>query len=301
MFIPETPQLLIQGLTGKEGQRALQFMQAYHTSVLAGVTPGKGGQSVAGVPVYNTVAEALTHHPQINASSLYVPPRFVKTAFLELTQALTQFKLNSPFFVHLIAEGIPLHDAAFIIETARQHQLTLLGPSSIGLIKPGKFKLGSIGGLSNSSFQPGQIAVLSKSGGLSSEVSLILKSAGLGQSLVAGIGGDILIGSAFHDFFSYLEQDSQTKLVILVGEVGGTYEQQAATALKQGLLTKPVIAFVSGLFTETLPQGVALGHAGALIEGQQSTRQAKLTALQQAGAHLANSLEDILPLVQRLL
>ncbi len=292
MFIPKKPRVLIQGITGKEGRRALQFMKASQTPVVAGVTPGKGGQLVAGVPVYNSVAEAFSHHPNINVSSLYVPPKFLLSAFLELVQALPTSKTSS-FFVHLIAEGVPLKDTALILETARRLNLTVLGPASIGLIKPGYFKIGSIGGLDNYSFNPGSVAILSKSGGLSSEVALIIKSVGLGQSLVAGIGGDILLGASFHDFFSYLEQDSQTKLVVLVGEIGGTYEQQAAQAIKSGLLTKPVIAFVSGLFTETLPQGVALGHAGALIEGYESRREAKLKALNQAGVHLAQTLSQI--------
>ncbi len=300
MFIPNKPKVLIQGITGKEGRRALTFMQASHTSVVAGVTPGKGGQSVNGVPVYNSVAEAFAHHPDINLSTLYVPPRFVLGAFKELVDTLRQRQLSS-FFVHIISEGIPLKDTALILELGRQLNITILGPSSIGLIKPGEFKIGSIGGVDNNSFAPGSIAILSKSGGLASEVALIVKSHGFGQSLVAGLGGDILIGSSFHDFFSYLEKDTQTKLVILVGEVGGTYEQQAAKAIQLGQLTKPTIAFVSGLFTETLPKGVALGHAGALIEGQQSTRQAKLNAFQEAGVHLAPTLHDIGLLVVDLL
>ena len=300
MFIPQQPKVLIQGITGKEGQRALQFMTSAGTPVVAGVTPGKGGQTVQQVPVYNSIAEAFKYHPDINVSTLYVPPRFLKAAFVELAEVIRQRSLDQ-FFVHLITENVPLHDAAFILELARQLNITVLGPSSIGMILPGQYKIGSIGGLDNSSFTPGPIAILSKSGGLSSEVSLITKFTGYGQSLVAGIGGDILIGSSFHDFFPYLEADSRTRLVILIGEIGGTYEQQAAQAIQQKVLTKPVIAFIAGLFTQTLPQGVALGHAGAFIDGPQATREAKRQAFQQVGVHLADSLEDIPRLISQLL
>ncbi len=300
-YLPSTPKVLVQGITGKEGRRAVEFMRAGGTEIVAGVTPGKGGQQVAGIPVYNSVAEAFAAHPELNLSSLYVPPRFVKSAFQELAETLVKHHRSDGFFVHLIAEGVPLQDTAFIIETAKQLQITVLGPASIGLIKPGHFKIGSIGGLANGSFRSGSVAILSKSGGLSSEAALIVKSLGFGQSLVAGLGGDVLIGSIFSDFFPYLEQDPQTRLVILIGEVGGTYEQQAAQAIESGLLTKPVIGFVSGLFTETLPQGVALGHAGALIEGRASRRQAKLDAFKRAGIYVADTLYDIGPLVNKLL
>ncbi len=281
-LIGETTRLLIQGITGKEGQRILEWAQLYGTPVLAGVTPGKGGEEVLGVPVYNTVEEAITSHPEINASTIYAPPSFVKAAALEALRA--GLKL-----VHIIAEEVPSNDTATILRAARLAGARVVGPASIGIISPGKAKIGSIGGADNLQFTPGPIAVLSKSGGMSSEIALLLTRHGFGQSTVVGLGGNILVGTTFADLVDDIEADPQTKAVIVIGEIGGSYEEDLAEKLSSLPIHKPYLAFISGQFAETLPQGMSFGHAGAIVDAKIGTRIGKVTALQSAGVQIADN------------
>lgn len=272
---------LIQGITGKEGTRVARDMAAYGTRILAGVTPGKGGQDVEGVPVYDSVKEALQKHPQINTTGVYVPPLAVLGAVKEALDS--GIKL-----IHIIAEHVPVKDTAQIIALAKKENARVIGPSSIGVISPGKAKLGSIGGAdADRAFKLGRIGVISKSGGMSSEVSWLLKNNGFGQSTVVGIGGDILIGTSFSDLLPLFAEDAETDAVVLVGEFGGTYEEEAAELIKKTNFNKPVVAFISGLFAESLPQGVALGHAGAIIEEGKGTRKTKVEALEKVGVGIA--------------
>ena len=292
--LSQNPQILIQGITGKEGQRSLEWLQAYGTQVVAGVTPGKGGQSVNDVPVYNSVAEALQNHPGITVSSIYVPPKFVRSATLEALEAGIKN-------IHIIGEEVPLRDTAEILEMARARSARVLGPSSIGAIVPGKAKVGSIGGSENSQFQPGNIAVLSKSGGMSSEISLLLQQHGYGQSFVVGIGGNVLIGTTFADLVDELEADPNTHATVVIGEIGGWYEELLAEKLASLPNHKPYLAFISGQFAETLPQGMSFGHAGAIVDSKVGTRQGKREALQAAGAHIIDQPSDIVKLLQTVL
>lgn len=281
ILIDQNTVCLIQGITGKEGTRVATDMLAYSTKVVAGVTPGKGGQEVAGVPVYDSVKEALTNHPDINTTGVYVPPFAVLSAVKEALE-------NKIKLVHIIAEHVPIKDTAEIIALAWRAGASVVGPSSIGIISPGKAKVGSIGGAdADRAFKPGKIGVISKSGGMASEVSWLLKKAGFGQSTVVGIGGDILIGFTFADVLAQFGDDTDTEAVVLVGEFGGTYEEEAAEYIKKINFNKPVVAFISGLFAESLPQGVALGHAGAIIEGNRGTRKTKVAALESAGVKIA--------------
>lgn len=293
-MIDNSTQVLVQGITGKEGTRVTKWMLDYDTKVVAGVTPGKGGQEVEGVPVFNTVVEAFDANPDISATTLYVPPRFVRTAAEEFFNASP----DRPTLMHIIGEGVPLHDTAWILENALARNVTVVGPASIGLIRPGIGKIGSIGGGENDSFKKGNIAVISKSGGLASEVSLMLRREGLGQSFALGTGGDMLVGTTFADALTYLENDDDTRAIVLIGEVGGTYEQLAATLISEGRATKPVIAYISGIFAESMPRGTAVGHAGAIIEGEQATRTSKIDALKSAGAIVAQSLDQVGKLVR---
>lgn len=272
---------LIQGITGKEGSKVASEMRKYGTSVVAGVTPGKGGQEVDSVPVYSSVKEALEKHPQVNTTGVYVPPFAVLGAVKEALE-------NNIKTIHIIAEHVPIKDTAMIIALAKEKEARVIGPSSIGIISPGKAKVGSIGGAdADRAFGPGKIGVISKSGGMASEVSWLLKKNGFGQSTVVGIGGDLLIGSTFADLLALFKEDSETDAVVLVGEFGGTYEEEAAEYIKTSGFSKPVVAFISGLFAEGLPQGIALGHAGAIIEGDKGTRKAKVEALEEAGVLIA--------------
>lgn len=293
ILLEKNAAVLVQGLTGKEGQRAASWMRSYGTNVVAGVTPGKGGQEVDGVPVFNTVKEAVVSFPSISIASVYVPPRFVKSAVLEDIEA------GIPT-IHVIAEGVPVQDTAELIDMARKNGSRIIGPSSIGFISPGIGKVGSIGGDTNDQFESGSVGLISKSGGLSSEFCLLMTRHGIGQSTVIGIGGDQLIGATYADLFPLFETDVQTKAVVIIGEIGGSYEEEAADAIASGVLTKPVVAFISGLFAETLPQGVSFGHAGAIVDAQFGTRKGKVEALQKAGVRIAEKPEEILGILKKL-
>lgn len=280
ILIDETTRVLIQGITGSEGSKACANMLAYGTKVVAGVTPGKGGQEVGGVPVYDSIREALEHH-KIDASVICVPGTFAKGAMMEAIE-------NSIPLINVLTEHIPIHDTAVCLAHAKQANLRIVGPSSVGIISPGKSKLGSIGGSEPERvFTQGSIGVISKSGGMASEISLILKRAGLGQSTVIGIGGDMLIGSIYHELLELFEKDPKTKGVVIYGELGGTYEEQLAEFVKARKFTKPIAAFIGGDFASSLPEGIALGHAGALIEGNVGHPQAKREALEEAGVMIA--------------
>jgi succinyl-CoA synthetase alpha subunit len=293
ILLPNEPAVIIQGITGKEGQRTCEWLLASGTPVVAGVTPGKGGQEVLGVPVYNTVAEAVSAHPNANASCIYVPPRMALAAAQEAFAS--GIKL-----IHIIAEEVPVRDTVLILQEAKKHEARVLGPSSIGIIAPGKAKLGSIGGEDNNQFSPGSIAVISKSGGMSSEISLLLTTYGYGQSTVVGIGGNMIVGTSFADLVPLLEADEQTKAVVVVGEIGGWYEELLAEELSKIPNHKPYLAFVSGRFAETLPQGMSFGHAGAIVDAEVGTRAGKIQKLLNAGAHIIDQPSDMIETLKRL-
>lgn len=295
ILIDENTKVLIQGITGKEGSRACKEMLAYGTKVLAGVTPGKGGMKTEeGVPVFNTVKEALAQFPQLNATLIIVPARF---AFGAVKEAIDE---NIPL-VNVITEKVPVADVAVMIALARTHKSTLVGPSSVGILSPGKAKIGSIGSseLVHKIFAPGSVGVISKSGGMTAEISRILTEAGIGQSTVLGIGGDMLVGSDFLDIALEFEKDIQTKAIVVFGEVGGTYEEKLADAIAKRQITKPVIALIAGRFAETLPQDTVLGHAGAIVSKGKGSARSKIEALQKVGALIAETPEDITQLVAR--
>ncbi len=293
ILINENTRILVQGITGNEGTRATKFMLNYGSKIIAGVTPGKGGQSVEGIPVYNSIKEALEHHPEINCSVILVPPKFGKSAMLEAIE-------NKIKLINVITEFIPLHDVALCVEKAKQNNCTIVGPTSIGIISPGKCKIGVIGGETNKAYTQGNIGIISKSGSMSSETAYILKLAGLGQSTVVGIGGDVINGFSFKDALTLFENDTETKAVILFGEIGGTYEEEAAEFIKQGGFTKPCAAFISGKFAEALPN-VTLGHAGAIIEGGKGTRESKVKALKEAGVMIAEVHHELVDLIKKAL
>jgi len=292
ILVNEKTRVLIQGITGKEGSKVALQMKNYGTKVLAGVTPGKGGQEVHGVPVYNSIAEALENHPGINASFVAVP-NFA--AFGAIEEAIE----NKIPLINILTEHIPIQDTARAIALTKNTSIRIVGPSSIGIISPGIGKVGSIGGDDpRGVYSKGSIGVISKSGGMASEISWILTKNGLGQSTVVGIGGDILVGSTFADLMEDFENDPQTKAVVLFGEIGGTYEEEAAELIKSGKFTKPVVAFVSGLFAETLPQGTKLGHAGAIVYGERGSYKSKINSLKEAGVKIAQTPDEIPELIK---
>jgi succinyl-CoA synthetase alpha subunit len=288
--------VLVQGITGKEGSRAAREMRSYGTVVAAGVTPGKGGESIDGTPVYNSVAEALQSHPTLNATLIAVPGKFVRAAAEEAIRA------HIPL-INILSERVPVADVAYVLALARQQGVTVVGPSSVGVISPNEAKMGSIGsgGMAAKVFTPGPIGVISKSGGMTSEISRVLSDAGLGQSTALGIGGDPLVGLDFLDTALLFECDPQTKALVIFGEVGGTYEERLAEGLSNGVVTKPTVALIAGVFAESLPMGTTLGHAGAIIEGERSKASSKIMRLKAAGAHVAETPEDIVDILKSLL
>src|SRR3989344_869258 len=294
ILVDKNTKVLVQGATGKEGQRGITQMINYGTKVLAGVTPGKGGQKVEGIPVFDTVKEAVDKFPEINTSFICVPKMAAKDAILEAIY------YDIPL-INVLTEHLPISDAAYTVASAREKNIRVVGPSSIGIISPGKAKLGSIGGSEpDFSFTKGNVGVISKSGGMASEISFILKKEGLGQSTAIGVGGDMIVGSTFADLLEIFEKDEETKAVVLFGEHGGTYEEEAAEFIKAKKFTKPVAAFISGLFAEMLPHGQALGHAGAIIEAGKGHRADKVRALESAGVSIAEIPDDLPKLIKKM-
>lgn len=290
ILVDDNTRVLIQGITGKEGSRAAREMIAYGTKILAGVTPGKGGQATEdGVPVFNSVKEALSKFPELNMSLIVVPAAFVLSAATEAMEA------GIPL-IDILTEKVPVAHVAKMIALARSRGAILVGPSSVGILAPSKrVKIGSIGSadLAERIFAPGSVGVVSKSGGMTAELSRVLTEAGIGQSTVLGIGGDLLIGYDFEDAALAFEKDEETKAIVIFGEVGGTYEEKLASAIKAGRITKPVAALIAGQFAELLPQDTVLGHAGAIVAQGRGSAASKIEALRNAGALIAATPEDI--------
>ena len=287
IFVDKKTRLLIQGITGKEGMRASQESLSYGTKVVAGVTPGKGGQKVGKVPVYDTVAEAQRKHKDINATFITVPGRFVKDAALEAILA------KIPLVV-ILTEHVPVLDAAWIVAYAKREGVQVVGPSAIGIISPGKAKVGSIGtGEMTRGFKPGPVGVMSKSGGMTSELCFALTKAGLGQSTAIGMGGDVIAGSSFVDMLKLFAQDKETKAVVMFAEVGGSYEEDAAMWITKNKFKKPVVAIVAGGFGKLLPEDTVLGHAGAIVSRGKGSYESKIKTLKSAGVMIAATVEEI--------
>jgi len=295
VIIHKNTNVLVQGITGKEGQKATQSMMESGIKVSAGVTPGKGGQEVLGKPVFDTIEQALAFDPTINTSVLYVPPMAVLSAALEAMEGGIKTLV-------IVSENVPVKDSVLIFERSKQLHCRVLGPSSVGVLDTRLGKLGSIGNIQGSSvYKEGNIGIISKSGGMCSETALVLTQAGLGQSTVVGIGGDTVICSNFVDILELFEADSQTHAVVLFGEIGGFYENQVAQMVKNKKFTKPIVAFISGQFAEKLGRNLALGHAGAIIEGSETTAKAKKRILRKAGISVADYHYEIPELVKQSL
>lgn len=297
LLLPENAKIIGQGITGSEGSTALPWMQKYGTQIIAGVTPGKGGQNLLGVPIFNTVKEAIQAVGKVDGSVQFVPPLYTLGAVKEAIDAGIKFILIG-------AEKVPTKDAVFMYALAKNPpaggNVSIIGPSSVGLICPKrKIKIGSIGGATPERvFPEGNVAIISKSGGMTSEIGLHLKNHGLGVSWAVGIGGDRIICSDFVDFLLELEKDEKTLVSVIFGELGGTYEEKVAQYAKKGQIKKPVVAFIAGEFTLNLPGEVQFGHAGAIIEGKRGLPSEKRRILQEAGIKVADEFDDITKLVK---
>jgi succinyl-CoA synthetase alpha subunit len=287
IFIDDSTKLVVQGITGRDGSFHTKQMMEYGTHVVAGVTPGKGGQSFEGsVPIFDTVEEAV-RETGANTSVIYVPPAFAADAMFEAADAGVDF-------IVCITEGVPVLDMTRVRPYVREKGARLLGPNCPGLLSPGKSKVGIIPGHIT---QPGNVGLVSRSGTLTYEVVFKLKQAGLGTTTCVGIGGDPINGTDFIDCLAAFEADPETKAVVMIGEIGGTDEQDAARYVKENL-SKPVVGFIAG---QTAPPGRRMGHAGAIISGSAGTAEEKMQAFRDNGIGVARRPLDVVGLIQEAL
>ncbi|MCS7107342.1 MAG: succinate--CoA ligase subunit alpha [Acidilobaceae archaeon] len=287
ILVGKDTRVVVQGITGREGSFHTKLMLEYGTKVVAGVTPGKGGTEVHGVPVYESMAEAVKER-DANASIIFVPARFAADAMYEAVDSGVKL-------VVVITEGIPVHETLRAVNYARSKGVTVIGPNCPGIITPGEAKVGIMPG---HVFSRGPVAVISRSGTLTYEVSYALTREGIGQSTVIGIGGDPIVGLTFPEALELLEKDRETRAVVMLGEIGGDMEERAAKMVMEGKFTKPVVAFIAG---RTAPPGKRMGHAGAIIMMGQGDYAGKVEALERAGIAVARTPFDIPRLVSRLL
>ncbi len=287
IFIDNSTKLVVQGITGRDGSFHARQMMEYGTDVVAGVTPGKGGQTFeGGVPIFNTVEEAVDA-TSANASVIYVPPAFAADAMFEAADAGVEF-------IVCITEGVPVLDMTRVRPYVIDQGARLLGPNCPGLLSAGKSKVGIIPGHIT---QPGPVGLVSKSGTLTYEVVYKLKAAGIGTTTCVGIGGDPINGTSFIDCLAAFEADPETTAIVMLGEIGGTDEQEAAEYVKR-YVTKPVVGFIAG---QTAPPGRRMGHAGAIISGSAGTAEEKIQAFRDNGIGVAQRPLDVVGLIREVL
>jgi succinyl-CoA synthetase alpha subunit len=286
VLVDENTRLFVQAITGAEGSFHTKQMIDYGTQVVGGATPGKGGQEFEGVPVFNTVAEGVAA-TSANASVIFVPPPFAADAIMEAADAGLEL-------IVCITEGIPEADMVKAYQYVQARSSRLIGPNCPGIISPGKCKIGIMPGFIH---QPGRIGIISRSGTLTYETVGQLSERGLGQSTAIGIGGDPIIGTRFVDALALFKDDAETDAVVMIGEIGGSAEEEAAAYVKEHY-DKPVVGFIAG---RTAPPGRRMGHAGAIISGGKGTADDKMAAMQDAGIHVCESPAEIGETVERAL
>jgi len=278
ILVDKNTRVLVQGITGKIGRTQTDYMLKEGTKIVAGVTPGKGGIEISGIPVFDTVKEAITQC-QIDLSVLFVPARVAKDSVIEAIDAGIKM-------VVLITEHTPVHDEMIIKAYAEKNGALLIGPTTPGIIVPGQCKIGI---LPVNMFCPGEVGIISRSGTLAYEVAANLCSNGIGQSTVVGMGADMVAGTNLVEILKLFNEDDKTKAVVLIGEVGGSQEEGAADFIKKEM-RKPVIAYIAGA---SAPSGKRMGHAGAIIEGGKGSAKSKIDSLQMAGVKVAKMLDEI--------
>ena len=290
IIIDQTKRILIQGITGREGRARTKLMREFGTNVVAGCTPGKGGQDVQGAPVFDSVAEAIAEVGDIDISVIFVPARLVKDATIEAIEAGIRLLV-------LVPDRVPLWDTMEIAAVAKDHGACFVGPNSLGVLSPGKAVVGMIGGRADAARQwfnepkPGRtVGVISRSGGMTSSCGYYLSRAGAGISTLVHVGGDSVIGLPIPDVAAMFQDDPQTNAIVLFGEIGGSQEERLAQAIVDGTITKPVIAYIGGAAAK---EGTRFSHAGAIIEHGRGTHAAKVSALREAGATVVDSFSDL--------
>jgi succinyl-CoA synthetase alpha subunit len=294
ILIDENTRVVVQGITGREGSLRARYMKEYGTKVVAGTSPGRGGDEVDGIPVYNTVKEAVRAQGSIDMSVTFIPGPGLKMAVMEAIDAGIK-SVVSP------VERVPLHDILEMVSVARKSGVTMIGPGSIGVMSSGKAIAGWLGGnvqFANELFKPGPIGVLSRSGGESGTLPWIIKEGGLGVSTAAHTGTEPILGTSFADLLLMFEKDEQTLAVAAFGEIGGSQEEEAAEVIKAGRVTKPFVIYIAGA---AAPEGQRFSHASAIVERGRGSVQGKVKALREAGAYPVETPKEIVPTLKKLL
>lgn len=287
VLVGEDTRLVVQGITGRDGSFHAKRMKEYGTNVVAGVTPGKGGQSVEGIPVFNSVKEAVQKEGA-NTSIIFVPARFSIDAIYEAADSGIEI-------IVAITEGIPVNDMIKAIRFINDKGVKLIGPNCPGIISPGEAKVGI---LPEKIFEKGKVGVVSRSGTLTYEIVSHITEGGFGESTAVGIGGDPIIGTKFIDMLELFKDDVQTEAIVLIGEIGGSDEEDTAEYIKETHYPKPVVGFIAG---RTAPPGKRMGHAGAIISGGAGTAKGKIKAWENAGIKVASIPEEIRDLLTEVL
>lgn len=291
----EDTRIIVQGITGREAVTFTKDMIDYGSKVVAGVTPGKGGQTVHGVPVFDTVYQAVREH-SAEASVISVPPAMVRGAALE---ALS----NGIRLLVIVAERVPRRDTIEVLEVARADGAVVIGPNTLGMINPHTVKIGMAGGpVENvkSAYMPGPVGIASRSGGMTTEIANLLTTHGIGQSTCVSIGGDPVVGSNFLDLVPLFDKDPDTKAIVLFCEPGGIIEERLSDLVLSEEIKTPIVAFIAGRFVDKMP-GVRFGHAATIVEGKKGTAAGKIEQFQKAGIHVAEGLNDIVSILKTFL
>lgn len=294
ILIDENTRVVVQGITGNQGLFDTKLALAYGVKIVAGVTPGRGGEEVYGVPVFDTMLQAV-RNAGANAAVTYVPASRSRDAVFEAIEAGCRIVLAT-------AENMPKHDAVQAVAMARRADAWLIGFNTNGVISPGKCKLGGIGGNDpDAIYMPGRLGIVSRSGGMSAELAWVLKRSGMGVSTAVSMGGDRTTGRMMHEYLELFENDPETDAMIIYGEPGTDNESKVARAIAEGLIKKPVIAYIAGTFQERYPAGVSFGHVAAMIVNKDDTASAKRSALASAGANVVTTLAAIPDAVRNVL
>lgn len=286
ILVNENSQVIIQGITGREGMARTRLMKDYGTQVVAGVTPGRGGQDVYGVPVFDSVAQAWEKQGPVDVSVVFVPAALVRGAALEAIDAGIKLLV-------IVPDRVPIHDVLEIAARAAEKGARFVGPNTLGLVSPGKAVLGMIGGRAERArewFKPGSVGVSSRSGGMTSAISYYLTRAGLGQSTIIHVGGDAVVGLSHPEVMALFEEDPETKMAVMFGEIGTSQEERVADLIESGRFTKPLIAYIGG---KAAKSGTRFSHAGAIVEGSRGSHETKVKRLREAGAHVVEAISDI--------
>ncbi len=294
ILIDDDTRVLVQGITGREGYTRAKLMMEYGTKVVAGVTPGKGNQTVLDVPVYDTVEQAVEAAPELNTSVIFVPAPLVKNAALEAIDAGIKLLV-------IVPDRVPIYDVLEIASAARLNGAKFVGPNTLGLLSVGKGVLGMIGGRAETArawFKPGDVGVTSRSGGITSSISYYLSKSGVGLSSIVHVGGDAIVGTPHPEVIRLFQEDDATRAVVMFGEIGTTQEEQVADLIEQGIFTKPLIAFIGG---KAAKSGTRFSHAGAIVEGNRGTHESKVKRLKEVGAHIVDNFDDIPTVTQEVL